>query len=74
MNALEQAFDDAAGPLIEQCPACGGPSHDAPGILSLGLREVVPTCSECGKVVDKDGHTIVKILSGVVQPVIICRR
>ena len=73
MNQLEQAFDDAAGPLLERCSTCGGPDPSANTFIRLGPREEIPRCPGCGDCVDHDGRTLRQPPSKCFLPIIILR-
>ncbi len=73
-TSLERAFDEAVGPYVEPCSACGGPSRDATSMIPLGRLEEVPVCPECGHFVDREGRTICQLnFDGGIMPVIILR-
>ncbi len=74
MNALEQAFDDAAGPLLERCATGGGPDPNAHNFITLGPGESMPLCPECGDCVHHDGRTLRRPPGDRSLPVIILRR
>ena len=73
-TSLEHAFDEAVGPYVEPCPACGGPSREPCNMIELGPLEEVPLCPACGRSVNHDGKTLLWFTGELVMPVIVIRR
>lgn len=68
---IRRAFDEAAGPAHEACPACQGPyrgRNELPPVLVLEGQEG-PACPDCGKRTQKDGRTAVAL--GAASPPVI---
>lgn len=52
----------------EPCDVCGGPSESVTGCMVIFGDEQPRYCAECGRQVDKNGHTVVALWNGVEQP------
>ena len=68
-NAIERAFENAAGPERDFCQVCCGPLSNrvhAP-IIMLRAGEELGHCSACGRPVDGEGRSVCTVNSrGVV--------
>jgi hypothetical protein len=53
----------------EPCDVCGGPSETVSGLMVNFKDETPLYCAECGREVDKNGHTVVAIWYGEEHPV-----
>ena len=60
MNAIERAFESAAGPARDYCPVCRGPlsSWAGVGIPTLIEGEDFGACSACGRPVNAEGRSV----------------
>jgi len=65
----EDAFDEMFGAMFlgeedDPCDRCGCPSETAPGNVIVWNDEEIPTCPECGDLVDERGATLVRTMPG----------
>ena len=60
VNAIERAFENAAGPESDYCQVCRGPlsTRARAPILVLREGEEVGACSACGRPVDTQGRSV----------------
>ncbi len=74
MSVLERAIDEALGSCVAACSTCKGPSSKANNLVSLGPRELLGVCAECGEPVHPDGRTARRLIGGGgMMPVIVLR-
>ncbi len=74
MTSLERAFEDAAGPLIQVCSTCAGPSANTSNLVPLADKQDLRTCADCDGALHPDGRTALRLDGeGGVMPVIILR-
>lgn len=64
----KEKYEAEFGGPPEPCDVCGGPSADVTGLM-VRFGEQPRYCVECGREVDKNGHTVVTMWNGVEQPV-----
>jgi len=60
VNAIERAFENAAGPERDFCQVCRGPLSNRARrpIIVLRKGEELGHCSACGRPVDGEGRSV----------------